>query len=320
MNWDSTAVQSGPHVLVATARDAAGNQSETSVTITVGNDTTAPTVTVTSPASGATVSGVVGLSATAADNVGVVGVQFTLDGVNLGAEVRSAPYSFSWNTAGVANGTHAISAIARDAAGQAVAATSVAVVVANDTTPPAIAVTNPLGILPVIGSVTLAATASDNVGIAGVQWTLDGVDIGGELSPPYRLSWNSTSVGNGAHVIAATARDAAGNTHTSASVTINVENDTLAPDVAVSSPVDAAVVSGNVTLSANASDNVGVVGLQFEVDGVNIGAELTSGAFQYTWDSVSVANGLHVVTAVARDAAGNQRTASVHTVVVANLF
>src|SRR5207245_591052 len=61
-------------------------------------DTTPPTVSITAPAAGASVSGTVAVSASATDDVGVVGVQFKLDGVNLGAEVTRAPYSISWNT------------------------------------------------------------------------------------------------------------------------------------------------------------------------------------------------------------------------------
>ena len=54
-----------------------------------GGDTTAPTVSLTAPADGATVSGTVTLSATASDNVGVAGVQFLVDGTQLGAEDTS---------------------------------------------------------------------------------------------------------------------------------------------------------------------------------------------------------------------------------------
>ncbi len=79
-------------------------------------DTTPPTVAVSAPAPGATVSGTATpVSATASDDVGVVGVQFTLDGANLGAEDTSAPYSVSWNTTTASNGTHTLRAIARDA-------------------------------------------------------------------------------------------------------------------------------------------------------------------------------------------------------------
>ena len=69
------------------------------MTVTVNNpDTTAPTVSLTAPANGATVSGTVTLTATASDNVGVAGVQFLVDGNPLGAEDTTSPYSVSWNT------------------------------------------------------------------------------------------------------------------------------------------------------------------------------------------------------------------------------
>src|SRR5439155_6335070 len=81
-------------------------------------DTTAPTVTLTTPSSGATVTGVVTVTASASDDIGVAGVQFTLDGViNLGAEDTVAPYEVPWNSVTVPNGSHVLAAIARDAAG-----------------------------------------------------------------------------------------------------------------------------------------------------------------------------------------------------------
>ena len=73
------------------------------------------------------------VSATAADNVGVAGVQFKLDGANLGAEDTTAPYSVSWNTTTATNGTHTLTAIARDAAGNTTTSTSVSVTVDNAT-------------------------------------------------------------------------------------------------------------------------------------------------------------------------------------------
>ena len=96
------------------------------------SDTTPPTVSVTAPAVGAIVSGsTVTVSATASDNVGVVGVQFTLDGANLGVEDAAATYSKSWNTTTVSNGLHTLSAVARDAAGNTTASAAVTVTVSN---------------------------------------------------------------------------------------------------------------------------------------------------------------------------------------------
>ena len=106
-------------------------------------DTTAPTVSLTAPAAGATVSGTISVGATASDNVGVAGVQFQLDGVNLGAEDVASPYSLTWDTAPTANGSHALTAIARDAAGNRATSAAVTVTVSRDTTPPVITITSP---------------------------------------------------------------------------------------------------------------------------------------------------------------------------------
>ncbi|HET9360189.1 MAG TPA: Ig-like domain-containing protein, partial [Vicinamibacterales bacterium] len=97
-------------------------------------DTTPPSVSITSPAAGATVSGSsVTVSANASDNVGVAGVQFKLDGVNLGSEDTTAPYSISWNTTATANGSHALTVVARDAAGNQATSPSMNVTVNNGT-------------------------------------------------------------------------------------------------------------------------------------------------------------------------------------------
>jgi hypothetical protein len=95
-------------------------------------DTTVPAVSISAPANNATVSGSAAIvSATASDNIGVVGVQFKLDGANLGAEITAAPYSVAWNTTTVAEGSHSLSAVARDSAGNRTTATPVAVNVSN---------------------------------------------------------------------------------------------------------------------------------------------------------------------------------------------
>ena len=95
------------------------------------SDTTPPTITMTSPANGATLSGTVTLSANASDNVGVTSVQFQLDGANIGSALSSSPYSESWNTATSANGAHVLTAQARDAAGNVGTSIAVSVTVSN---------------------------------------------------------------------------------------------------------------------------------------------------------------------------------------------
>jgi hypothetical protein len=80
-------------------------------------DTTPPSVALTAPAAGSTVSGTVTVSANATDSGGIAGVQFRLDGVNLGAEDLTAPYSVTWNTTTATAGSHTLAAQARDIAG-----------------------------------------------------------------------------------------------------------------------------------------------------------------------------------------------------------
>lgn len=95
--------------------------------------------------------------------------------------------------------------------------------------------------------------------------------------------------------------------------------DTTPPTVSLSAPSSGATLSGSTTVSANASDNVGVAGVQFKLNGNNLGAEVTSSPYSSSWDTTSVSNGTHTLTATARDAAGNTTTSSPVTVTVSNV-
>ena len=122
-------------------------------------DTTPPTVAVTAPVSGNTVKSTVTISASASDNVGVAGVQFQLDGVKLGAEVTTQPYTVAWNTTAAADGTHVLTAVAREAAGNLATSVRVSVSVANAAVADVTA--------PTISQITTAVTAAGAV----IGWT-----------------------------------------------------------------------------------------------------------------------------------------------------
>jgi hypothetical protein len=94
-----------------------------------------------------------------------------------------------------------------------------------DTTPPTVSITAPLAGATIVGTNPLTASASDNVGVVGLQFLIDGVNFSAEITaPPYATFWNSTIVADGAHTVSATARDAAGNRATSALVSVKVSN------------------------------------------------------------------------------------------------
>jgi Bacterial Ig domain len=104
-----------------------------SAPITPVSDTVHPTVSITSPGNGTGVSGTITVAATASDNVAVAGVQFQVNGVNLGPELTSSPYTLSWNTGSGANGSYTLRAIARDTSGNQTTSAAVTVSVNNAT-------------------------------------------------------------------------------------------------------------------------------------------------------------------------------------------
>ncbi|HWQ52581.1 MAG TPA: malectin domain-containing carbohydrate-binding protein [Bryobacteraceae bacterium] len=291
------------------------------------SDSTPPAVSVTSPANGQTVSGIVSVSANASDNTGVAAVQFRVNGAPLGADDTSAPYGATWDTTQIANGSYQITAEARDAAGNRTTSGTITVNVANtvaDTTGPAVAITSPASGQTVSGQITVTASASDNIGIAGVQLLLNGSALGtAKASAPYAAVLDTRTLADGDYTLSAIATDTAGNRTTSAGITVKVSNsvvagDTAAPSVSMTAPRAGHKVSGDVTLSANASDNAGVAAVQFLVDGAAAGAEDTTAPFAISWDSRTVANGAHQISAVARDAAGNRTTSAAVEVTVSN--
>ncbi len=86
--------------------------------------------------------------------------------------------------------------------------------------------------------------------------------------------------------------------------------DTTPPTVSITQPTPNANVSGTITMAANASDNIGVVGTLLQVDGTPTGAEDTQSPYQTSLNTMTLTNGAHSATAVARDAAGNTRTSA----------
>jgi hypothetical protein len=478
-------------------------------------DTTLPSVTMTAPASGSTVSGTVTVSANATDNVRVASVQFQLDGADLSPRDTSSPFSISWNTTTAAAGSHTLRAIARDAAGNTRTSAGVTVTVSNQTGSAGIATLYPgdIGIenhpdvvftemfeqssistmtsryTSVGHSAGMAFSTSKPAGSPGSRSLQMGTDPVNPASTLYKtfpndqqwylryyVNYNSTveyghtsawlggynpllsfpnpqagskpagndrfSTGveplsfdndrwmpytywkdmrqagdgkywgnvflpsdtslrmarnrwycvetmvklnnpvtdsngelavwidgqkiihlgkgfpNGSWSGGTFTQNASGspfggfqwrsdsalnlnwiwlqNYVTSAPSTVQFDHvvlarnyigclssdgagDTTPPTVSISSPAAAATVLGTaVTVTANASDNGGVAGVQFKLNGINLGAEDTTAPYSVAWNTTLVGNGLQTLTAVARDTAGNTTTSPAVTVTVSN--
>jgi glucose/arabinose dehydrogenase/PKD repeat protein len=160
-------VAAGTYYYRVKATDAAPNLSaasaEASATSLADNP---PTASLTAPSAG-TVSGTVALKATAGDDVGLGGVQFLVDGVVFEAEDTSAPYEIQWPSTGVANGTHKLSARARDSAGQTTTSAEVTVTVSNSTPPPT-------GLVLAYGFEEAAGTTANDASAAKNTGTVNG--------------------------------------------------------------------------------------------------------------------------------------------------
>jgi hypothetical protein len=183
-------------------------------------DTTPPTVGFNSPAAGAEVTGIVSVSVSASDNVGVTEVSLTADGVTVGSRTAS-PYTFSWDTTGLLASAHTLRATARDAAGNTSSASiSVTVVPAQDITPPSIRITSPANGATVRRTVTVTVGASDNVAVTKVELYVDGQLKAVATTAPFSTKWNTKREKAGSHTLYCKAYDAAGNVGTSASITV----------------------------------------------------------------------------------------------------
>jgi glucose/arabinose dehydrogenase len=183
-------------------------------------------------------------------------------------------------------------------------------------TPPSVSLSAPTSATVGV-AVTLGATASDTDGsVARVEFFDGTTSIGSDTTSPYSISWTPATAGT--RSLTARATDNVGAVTTSAAATVNVapsgSGDTTAPSVGITSPANFADnLTGNLTISATATDNVGVTGVEIEVDGVLV-ADDTAAPYQATIDTTLYASGQHIIRARSRDAAGNRSAWLVRTV------
>lgn len=176
-------------------------------------DRQVPAVDVTSPRNGASVSGSVQVSVSASDNEQVTRVELYVDG-KLKGQSASAPYAFLWNAAEEFNGAHALRAVAYDSSGNRGVDDDTQVVVTGgrvDSLPPTVNLTAPANGVQVTGAVTLTAEASDDIGVARVEFFVDGAKVAVDTEAPFSAAWDSTQAPEGVHRLSARAFDAAGN-------------------------------------------------------------------------------------------------------------
>ena len=287
-----------------------------------GTTNTPPTLSITAPASGATVKGSsVACAANASDSNGIQQVQFLVDGASIKTDITS-PYSCVFDSTKLTDGAHTLRAVATDKAG-ATTTSEVSFNVSNGTTsggttntPPALSITAPASGATVKGtSVACAASASDADGIKHVEFSIDGTWIKTDSTLPHSCIFDSTKFADGTHTLRAVATDNKGGT-SSTEVSFKVANSTtttnVAPSVTLTAPTTS-TVSGTMTFAATASDTDGSVARVdfYLVDSSNkrtlIGSDTTND-YGGTYNTTQLANGTYQLMAVAVDNAGAQST------------
>jgi hypothetical protein len=314
--------QNGTHSYTAKAYDAANNSATSAaVTVTVNvqtADTTPPTVSLSSSATSVTSATTISLTATATDNVGVTKVEF-YEGTTLLGSATAAPYTLPISYTSTNNGTHTYSAKAYDAANNSATSGNVTVTVqiqGADTTPPTVSLASNVTSVTAPASITLTATASDNVGVTKVEFYEGTTLLGSKTAAPF--TWPISYTAAGSHTYSAKAYDAANNSATSATVTVTVAagGDTTAPTVSLAaSPTGTITTAVTLTLTATATDNVGVSKVDF-YDGTTLLVSDTAAPYQYTKLLSTTDNATHSYTAKASDAAGNSTTSAAVSVVI----
>ena len=183
-------------------------------------------------------------------------------------------------------------------------------------TPPTVSITSPVSGTTYTSAqtVTLAAAASDDLGVARVEF-YDGTALRATVTTaPYTYAWAISSAINGTHSWTAKAFDAAGNSSTSAlvSLTVNIAAaDTQSPTVYIATPTSgptSSTSSSPLTLGGTAFDNAGVTSVSWS-NAATGGSSTATGTT--SWSAIVPLNsGSNVITVTARDAANNAGTAT----------
>ena len=253
------------------------------------------------------------------DNVGVVGYDIYRNGTLMDTTTSTSYSDAELNPLT----TYTYYVKARDAAGLISGASNTASATTPeqpDTTAPSAAITYPSNGAVLAGTVTVTASATDNVGVTNVEFYLDDVLKSTDITAPYSFSWDTKTAYNGNHTLSALAYDVAGNIGISSEVHVVIANsvpDTIAPSVGITYPAQDTVVTGTINVNAIAQDNVGVTKVEFYLDDVLKYSDAVA-PYIYPWDTKTSADGNHTLSALAYDAATNVGISSDVNVIVSN--
>jgi hypothetical protein len=221
---DAASLADGTHTLTSVAVDNAGNRA-TSAPVSFRAGSSPLAVSITTPPDWTFAGKAVNVAAGVTGGVAPVSARLVVDGTPVGTSVTTSPYSFSWDTTKLADGTHTIAVTATDGAGATVSSATLHETV--DNTPPTAVIYQPSANSRIAGTATLQVHASDAFGVASVQFTIDGKPVGPPLTAPdagqqylYSTTYDTSSLAPGSHSVSAIVADNASNNASAAPVTI----------------------------------------------------------------------------------------------------
>jgi hypothetical protein len=273
-SWNVPAGNDGDHTVSISAQDRAGNANATATGKTSYTlDNTNPATSITDPTAGQYKKGTFTISANATDTSGsgILKVEF-YEGANKLGEDSDATggYTYDWATDASNDGAHALTTVAIDVAGNSVISSTVNITVDN-TDPTSVVITDPTAGQYKKGTVTIAATAADAIGVQKVEFYdgdpgAGGTLLGTDTTSAYSYAWVTSAANNGAHTLYAKVYDNADNTLVSAGVGIVVDN--TAPTKPTYNSSEGADVwhGSNPTLDIDFADNIKIDTIEYKVN------------------------------------------------------
>ncbi len=182
---------------------------------------------------------------------------------------------------------------------------------------PEVVITYPANGAYIRDSVKVYAEAIDNTVVKYLEFYIDGQLIATDSNYPYTITWNATAL-PGWHTILAKAYDEKNNVGLSNLVSVMLVDttDTEPPLIGIISPAAWSIVSGNVLIRTQVSDNIGVSKVVFYIDGDSLASDLDA-PFEYLWNTNNFSDDYHSILAKAYDVGGNWANALI-TVRVSN--
>jgi|GEM_PF-1437970 len=187
----------------------------------------------------------------------------------------------------------------------------------SDTTIPSVSLIAPTAGATLSGTATLSATATDNVAVTTVNFFQGTTLISADTVAPYTTTWNTTLVPNGTYILKAIAADAAGNTASTANVSVTVSNITNDLGVTLSTPVAGTTVSGTIAVTAIPTGST-IARVDFYKDTDTTPFATAVSSFTVFFDTTTLIDGARTLKAIVYNTSGGSATSSLVEVLVNN--